>query len=60
MTITYRAGTIEDSHAVFQVFVKTFMDYSGRMNVMGITGGDDPEVMKSLWERRKTMFEFLA
>jgi GNAT superfamily N-acetyltransferase len=36
------------------------MDYSERMNVMGITGGNDPEVMKSLWERRKTMFEFLA
>ena len=60
MTITYREGTIEDSHAVFQVFVKTIMDYSERMNVMGITGGDDPEVLKSLWERRRTMFEFLA
>ncbi|MEW6084618.1 MAG: GNAT family N-acetyltransferase [Chloroflexota bacterium] len=60
MTITYREGTIEDSHAVFQVFVKTIMDYSGRMNVMGITGGEDPQVLKSLWERRKTMFEFLA
>lgn len=60
MTITYRKGTIEDSHAVFQVFVKTIMDYSERMNVIGITGGNDPEVMKSLWERRKTMFEFLA
>lgn len=60
MSITYRAGTIEDSHAVFQVFVKTIMDYSERMNVMGITGGDDPEVLKSLWERRKGMFEFLA
>jgi GNAT superfamily N-acetyltransferase len=60
MTITYREGTIEDSHAIFQVFVKTIMDYSERMNVMGITGGNDPEVLKSLWERRKTMFEFLA
>ncbi len=60
MTITYREGTIEDSYAVFQVFVKTIMDYSERMNVMGITGGNDPEVMKSLWERRKSMFEFLA
>jgi GNAT superfamily N-acetyltransferase len=27
---------------------------------MGITGGEDPEVLKSLWERRKPMFEFLA
>lgn len=60
MTITYRPGTLEDSHAVFQIFVKSIMDYSERMNVMGITGGNDPEVMKSLWEGRKPMFEFLA
>jgi len=60
MTITYRSGTIEDSFAVFQVFVKTIMDYSERMNVMGITGGNDAEVMTSLWQKRKPMFEFLA
>jgi GNAT superfamily N-acetyltransferase len=60
MTITYRQGTIEDSHSVFQIFVKTIMDYSTRMNVVAITGGDDPEVLDSLWEKRKPMFEFLA
>jgi len=60
VAITYRKGTIEDSFAVFQVFVKTIMDYSERMNVMGITGGNDPEVLKSLWQRRQSMFEFLA
>jgi hypothetical protein len=60
MTITYRKGTIEDSYAVFQVFVKSIMDYSERMNVMGITGGNDPEVLKSLWQKRQPMFEFLA
>jgi len=60
MNITYRKGTIEDSFAVFNIFVKTIMDYSERMNVMGITGGNDPEVLKSLWERRQSMFEFLA
>lgn len=60
MTITYRQGTLEDSHAVFQVFVKSIMDYSERMNVMALTGGNDPEVLKSMWERRKPMFEFLA
>lgn len=60
MTITYRAGTIEDSYSVFRVFTKTIMDYSERMNVMGITGGNDPEVLQSLWQRRKPMFEFLA
>ena len=60
MTITYRKGTVADSYAVLQVFVKAIMDYSERMNVMGITGGNDPEVLKSIWQRRKSMFEFLA
>ncbi len=60
MTIMYRQGRIEDSFAVFQVFVKTIMDYSERMNVMGITGGNDPEVLKSLWQKRQSMFEFLV
>jgi GNAT superfamily N-acetyltransferase len=27
---------------------------------MPITGGNDPEVLESLWQRRKSMFEFLA
>jgi GNAT superfamily N-acetyltransferase len=60
MTITYRKGTISDSQAVFRVFYASIIDYSERMNVTAVTGGDDPEVMKSLWERRKSMFEFLA
>ena len=60
MPLTYRKGTIEDSYSVFQVFTKSIMDLSERMNVMAITGGNDPEVLKSLWERRKSMFEYLA
>jgi len=60
MTITYRPGTVADSQAVFHIFVKTIMDYSTRMNVMAITGGDDPEVLESLWQKRRSMFEFLA
>ena len=36
------------------------MDYSARMNVMAITGGDDPQVLESLWLKRRPMFEFLA
>ena len=60
MTITYRKGTIEDSFAVFQVFTESIIDFGERTNVMAITGGNDPEVLKSLWERRRSMFEFLA
>jgi len=60
MTITYRAGTIEDSHSVFQVFIRTIMEYGARMNVMAVTGGDDPQVLESLWKKRKPMFDYLA
>ncbi len=60
MTIIYRQGTLEDSFAVFQVFLKSIMDYSKRMNVQAITGGDDPEKLESLWETRKPMFDFLV
>lgn len=60
MTITYRAGTFEDSHSVFKVFIETIMDYGERMNVMAITGGNNPEVLESLWKKRKSMFEYLA
>jgi GNAT superfamily N-acetyltransferase len=60
MTIHYRPGTVEDSHAIFQVFTQSLIDYGTRMNVMAITGGNDPVVLESLWQRRRSMFEFLA
>ncbi|MEW5939828.1 MAG: GNAT family N-acetyltransferase [Chloroflexota bacterium] len=60
MTIAYRKGTIEDSQSVFGVFTRAVIDLGERTNVMAITGGNDPETMRSLWQRRKPMFEFLA
>lgn len=60
MTIIYRRGTLEDSPAVFQTFIRSIMDYGTRMNVMAVTGGNDPEVLNSLWQKRRSMFEFLA
>jgi GNAT superfamily N-acetyltransferase len=60
MTITYRKGTTADSESVFHVFIKSIMDYSERMNVMAVTGGNDPAVLQSIWQRRKPLFEFLA
>jgi len=60
MKIAYRKGNIEDSFAVFQVFVDSIMDLSERQNVTAITGGRDPELMRSLWQRRQPLFEFLA
>jgi len=60
MPITYRQGTVEDTFAVYQVFTQTLIDLGERTNVMAITGGNDPVVMQSLWERRKPLFDFLA
>jgi L-amino acid N-acyltransferase YncA len=60
MSITYRRGTLEDSYAVFQIFVRTLMDYSERMNVMAITGGNDPQVLETLWQVRRPMFDYLV
>ena len=60
MPISYRPGTLADSQSVFRVFTTAIMDYGERMNVMAITGGDDPEVLQSLWKKRRSMFEFLA
>ena len=60
MSITYRRGTIEDSYYVFQIFVRTLMDYSERMNVMAITGGNDPQVLETLWKMRKPLFDYLV
>ena len=60
MTTNYRQGTIEDSQAVFHIFIKALIDLGERTNVMPITGGNDPHVLESLWQRRRSMFEFLA
>ena len=60
MTITYRPGTLADSYTAFEIFVQSLTDYGTRTNVMAITGGSDPQVLASLWQRRRSMFEFLA
>ena len=51
MTVTYREGRIEDLHSVFQVFERAIVDYSTCMGVMAITGGNEPEVLESLWQK---------
>jgi len=60
MTITYRKATAEDSYSVFQVFSRSIIDLGERTNVMAITGGNHPEVLRSLWLRRRFLFDFLA
>jgi hypothetical protein len=46
-------GGMEDSQDIFQIFIQTLMDYSQRMNVMGMTGGNDPDVIASLRQKRR-------
>lgn len=60
MTITYRRGTIEDSHAVYDIFRDSLLDLSQRQGVMALTGGSDPVVLGEMWERRKPLLEHLA
>lgn len=60
MTIQFRRGTIDDSHAVYQVFAETLLDLSNKQGVMALTGGNDPDTMREMWARRKPMFDHLA
>ncbi len=59
-TITYRPGTAEDSFDLFQIFQAALLDLSRRLNVTAITGGDDPDVMRTLWEKRRPLWDHLA
>jgi GNAT superfamily N-acetyltransferase len=36
------------------------MDYSQRAGVTGVTGGQDPEKIKTLWEHRRPLWEHLS
>ena len=56
MSITYRPGTIDDSYAVFRIFRQSLFDLSQRLNLMAITGGNDPETLATLWESRRPLF----
>lgn len=60
MSISFRPGTVEDSFTVFQIFQASVMELGQRIGAMAITGGADPEVLESLWEQRRSLFEHLA
>lgn len=60
MPITYRSGTVEDSETAFGIFFQAISDLGRRTGVMPISGGSDPEIIRNLWTRRKSMFEHLA
>lgn len=58
--VSYRRGNLADSRDVYDVFVAAIVDLSERLNVMAITGAQDSEVRKKLWQRRKPLFDHLA
>jgi GNAT superfamily N-acetyltransferase len=60
MPITYRPGTLDDSFTVYNIFLESMNDLSRRLGTQAITGGDDPAVMKLLWESRRPLFDHLT
>jgi GNAT superfamily N-acetyltransferase len=58
--VTFRPGTIEDSYTCSQIFQDTLLDLGQRQGVMTITGGQDPAVLATLWETRRSLYEHLA
>jgi GNAT superfamily N-acetyltransferase len=60
MAITFRPGTFDDSHTVYKIFQQSILDLSQRLGVMALTGGNDPEVLAQMWERRRSLFDHLA
>lgn len=60
MSISVRPYQPDDIRGVFDVFIQSLIDLGSRTGTQTITGGDDPEVMRSLWERRKPLWEHLA
>jgi hypothetical protein len=60
MAVTYRRGGVEDSAAAFDIFYRSIVDLGQRTGTVAISGGSDPEALRSLWESRRSMFEHLA
>lgn len=60
MSIAFRPGTLEDSFAVFEVFVQAVTDLGQRMGIEVISGGYDPAAREEMWGRRRPLFKHLA
>jgi hypothetical protein len=60
MAIHYREGVADDSRVAFDIFLRSMMDLAQRLGVNPISGGDDPQIMASLWERRQPLYDHLA
>lgn len=58
--LTYRAGTVEDSYAVFEVFEETVADLVRRFGSRGTTSWHDPDALARMWFERRSLYEHLA
>ena len=56
MAVRFRPGTPEDSPAVFDVFRRSVLDLGRRLGVETLSGGSDPETLRTLWEKRRPLF----
>lgn len=54
-----RLGTIDDSHAVFEVLLDSLLDFGEHKGVMAVTGGRSADPAE-LWARRRPLWEHLA
>ena len=60
MPVTFRPGTFDNSHLVYDIFQQSILDLSQQLGVMAITGGHDATALAQMWDRRRSLFEHLA
>jgi GNAT superfamily N-acetyltransferase len=60
VALTYRAGTVEDSYAVFELFEETVADLVRRFGSKGMTSWHDSDALARMWFERRPLYEHLA
>jgi GNAT superfamily N-acetyltransferase len=60
MSVTYRAGTAEDSYAVFYLFEETIADLVRRFGVTIPTSISSPQALAKMWDERRSLYDHLA
>lgn len=58
--LIFRPGTLADLYPIFTVFRRSILDLGQRLGVMTITGGDNPAMLTTLWDSRRSLFEHLT
>ncbi|MCA9866260.1 MAG: GNAT family N-acetyltransferase [Anaerolineae bacterium] len=58
--ISFRKATLEDTAAIFRLFLFSVRDLAYRQGARAVNDGDDPEVIAATWKQRQSMFEHLT